>query len=79
MPIELAEMFPTDDVACKWFESVRWPKSPYCPRCGSMDVQSDTPHPSQTHRSPRCPKQPMFSLKTSNVKQVLDVIYSGWF
>ena len=32
--MELADMFPTEDSAREWFESVVWPKGRYCPRCG---------------------------------------------
>ncbi len=32
--MELTDMFPTEDSARDWFESVVWPEGRYCPRCG---------------------------------------------
>ena len=33
--IELLEMFPDDDAAQEWFESIRWPEGRTCAKCGS--------------------------------------------
>ena len=33
--IELLEMFPDDDAAQEWFESIRWPDGRTCAKCGS--------------------------------------------
>ncbi len=35
--LELAEMFPDDLAAERWFEKVRWGHEPSCPRCGGID------------------------------------------
>ena len=32
--MRLAQMFPNDESAMKWFEAVRWANGRYCPRCG---------------------------------------------
>ena len=32
---ELFDMFPTEEAATEWFESVVWPDGRYCPKCGS--------------------------------------------
>ena len=33
--IELMELFPDDDAAQEWFESIRWPEGRCCAKCGS--------------------------------------------
>ena len=37
--IDLFEMFPDEDAAREWFESVRWPDGRACPRCGSVKTR----------------------------------------
>ncbi len=37
--IELAEMFPNEESAIKWFEAVRWPNGRHCGHCGSCDTK----------------------------------------
>src|SRR3954447_16364238 len=32
-----APHFQSHDAAREWFESVRWPSGPTCPRCGTME------------------------------------------
>lgn len=36
--MELADLFPTEEVARAWFVRQRWPDGRYCPRCGSADT-----------------------------------------
>ena len=36
--IELAEMFPDEAAATKWFESMVWPNGRHCPRCGNTET-----------------------------------------
>lgn len=36
--MELAEMFPDEKAARKWFENVRWKHGRFCPKCGGMDT-----------------------------------------
>ena len=36
--IELADMFPDEETATKWFESLIWPNGRHCPRCGSVET-----------------------------------------
>ena len=76
--IELTRKFPNDDAAREWFESVVWPDGPYCPHCGSYNVQSGAKHPQMTHRCRSCPKKPFFSLKTGNVMQGSNLGYQTW-
>ena len=46
--VELVRLFPDDDAGRRWFETVFWPRGPYCPHCGSFNVQSDVQHPKMT-------------------------------
>ena len=36
--IELAEMFPDEATATKWFEALIWPNGRHCPRCGNTET-----------------------------------------
>ena len=55
---QLMKMFPTEEAARKWLESEIWPQGPYCPHCGSFNVQSGIKHSSMTHRCRDCPEPP---------------------
>ena len=52
--MEVADMFRYENVAREWIESVRWPDGPYCPKCGSFNVQSNIKHKTMTHRYRDC-------------------------
>ena len=75
---KLIGMFPNDDAARKWFESKLWPQGPYCPRCGSFNVQSNIKHKTMTHRCRDCKGQPMFSLKTGNIMEGSKLGFQTW-
>ncbi len=75
---QVCKMFPDDDKARQWFEKTRWPNGPYCPHCGSFNVQSQVKHPRMTHRCRDCPKKPFFSLKTGTVMQSSNLGYQVW-
>ena len=74
----LFRMFPTDEAAEAWFTAERWPGGPYCPHCGSRNVQCGIAHPTMTHRCRDCPKRRMFSLKTGTVMQGSPLGYRTW-
>ncbi|MYD93592.1 MAG: IS1595 family transposase [Chloroflexi bacterium] len=76
--INLFNMFPDDETAGKWFEDKLWPKGPFCPRCGSFDVQSGIKHGSMTHRCRSCPDKRRFSLKTGSVMEGSKLGYRVW-
>lgn len=75
---KLMRMFPTDDAAREWFESRIWPAGPYCPRCGSVNVQSGISHKTMTHRCRDCEGKPRFSLKTGNIMEGSKLGYQQW-
>ena len=76
--IELFRMFPDDKAAEKWFEQERWPDGPFCPHCGSTNIQEKTKHKSMTHRCRDCPGRPFFSLKTGTVMEGTKLGYQVW-
>ena len=57
--VEITNMFPNDEAAENWITEQRWPDGPYCPHCGSLNVQSGIKHSSMTHRCRDCPKRPI--------------------
>ena len=75
---KLIKMFPDDDAARAWFESKIWPDGPYCPRCGSCNVQAGIKHKTMTHRCRECDGRPMFSLKTGNIMEGSKLGYQTW-
>lgn len=76
--VKLMKMFPTGDAAREWFEARIWPHGPYCPHCGSANVQSGIKHRSMTHRCRDCDGRPMFSLKTGNIMEGSKLGYQTW-
>ena len=75
---KLVKMFPDDDAARRWFESRMWPGGPYCPHCGTTNVQCDIKHKTMTHRCRECEGKPRFSLKTGNIMEGSKLGYQTW-
>ncbi len=76
--VKLMRMFPSDDAARRWFEKQIWTDGPYCPKCGSFNVQSGIKHKTMTHRCRDCDGRPMFSLKTGNMMEGSKLGYQTW-
>ena len=63
--LQLAEMFPTEEAARQWFESIVWPTGErHCPRCASVDTH-ECSHAKMPYRCRDCRKY--FSVKTGTV------------
>ena len=64
--LELAEMFPTEEAARKWFESIVWPNEGErdCPGCGTLNTH-ECKHAKMPYRCRDCGKY--FSVKTGTV------------
>ena len=75
---KLMRIFPDDEAARKWIEAQVWPDGPYCPRCGSTNVQAGIKHKTMTHRCRECPNRPQFSMKTGTVMQGTKLGYQTW-
>ena len=75
---KLMAMFPDDEASRRWIEAQVWPTGPYCPHCGSFNVQADIKHNTMTHRCRECPNRPQFSLKAGTVMQGTKLGYQTW-
>ena len=76
--LEIADMFGDEEKAKAWVAEQRWPDCPYCPHCGSVNVQSNIKHKTMTHRCRDCEGKPMFSLKTGTVMEGSNLKYRVW-
>ena len=76
--LEIAEIFGDEEKAKAWVAEQRWPDGPYCPHCGSVNVQSNIKHKTMTHRCRDCEGKPMFSLKTGTVMEGSNLKYRAW-
>ncbi len=65
--VEITRMFPDDDTARAWIESVRWPEGPVCPHCGSHRITHPVAHKTMTHRCKDCRK--WLSVRTGTPMQ----------
>ena len=75
---KLMDMFPDNEAARKWLEKQIWPDGPYCPHCGSFNVQSGIKHKTMTHRCRDCAHRPQFSMKTGTVMHATKLGYRDW-
>ena len=75
---QLFKKFPDEGAAQVWFSEEFWPDGPYCPHCGSINVQASIKHPTMTHRCRDCPNRRMFSPKTGTVMQGSPLSYRTW-
>lgn len=73
---EVIKMFPDDAAAESWFSECRWPDGPWCPHCGSENVQSGTSHKSMPYRCRGCGKR--FSVRTKTVMASSNLGYQTW-
>ncbi|MXY85712.1 MAG: IS1595 family transposase [Chloroflexi bacterium] len=75
---DLFRMFPDDEAARQWFELARWGGEPWCPHCGSTNVQSGAKHPSMPYRCREkgCAKR--FSVRIKTPLQDSKLGYQTW-
>ncbi len=76
--LEIADMFRDNDEARQWIESVRWPQGPFCPKCGSFNVQSNIRHRTMTHRCRDCSGKPMFTVRVGTVMHRSHLTHREW-
>ena len=76
--MQVADMFRDESAARDWLASQRWPDGPYCPRCGSLNVQAGIKHKTMTHRCRECPGKPMFSIKMGTVMEGSNLPIRAW-
>ncbi|MDE0139148.1 MAG: IS1595 family transposase [bacterium] len=73
--IQLSQLFPNEDTARKWFESIIWPDGRECPHCGSDDTYEGT-HRTMPYRCRSCWKH--FSVKTGTVMASSKIPLRKW-
>ena len=76
--LQVADMFGDEDKARAWIEARRWPAGPYCPDCGSFNVQSSIKHRTMTHRCRTCPERTMFTLRKGCIMEGSKLPYRVW-
>ena len=79
--LQVADMFGTEAAAWSWIASKRWPNGPFCPKCGSFNVQSDIAHRTMTHRCRDCStgkSRTMFTLKIGTIMEGSKLPYRVW-
>ena len=74
--VEVIRMFPDDAAAERWFYKQRWPEDLYCPRCGDVNVQKKTTHPTMPHRCRGCRK--FFSVRTGTPMEASNLGFQVW-
>ena len=73
--LELARMFPDEDAARRWFESIIWADGRACPNCGSEDTH-EASHAKMPYRCRGCKRY--FSVKTGTVMAQSPVPLQKW-
>ena len=76
--LQIADMFRDEDTAREWIAEQRWPQGPYCPYCGSFNVQANIKHKTMTHRCRDCEDKPMFTLRTGSIMESSKLRYRAW-
>ena len=74
-------MFRDEDTARDWIAEQRWPDGPYCPKCGSFNVQSEIAHKTMTHRCRDCmsgKSKTMFTVRIGTVMEGTKMPYRAW-
>jgi len=74
---EIMEMFPTEEAAGKWFESIVWANGRTCPHCGSCDTkESECETVTVPYHCRSCQKQ--FSVRKGTVMEGSPLPYRKW-
>ena len=73
--IELMDMFPTEEAATEWFESIIWPDGRHCPKCGSKRTGNAT-HKKMPYWCSDC--RSYFSVKTGTAMQASKIPMRKW-
>ena len=75
---EIFKKFPDSKTAEDWFIQQRWGGNPYCPHCGSNNIQSGAKHHSMPFRCREKDCAKRFSVKTFTVMQSSNLDYQVW-
>ena len=74
--IELADLFPDEQAARKWFEAQRWADGAHCPNCGSTRVSAVASGKPMPWRCRDCRKH--FSVRTGTVMAESKLPFRKW-
>ena len=74
--LELAEMFPTEESAVQWFESILWEKDRPCPHCGSVNTRECKNGKPMPYRCKDCREH--FSVRTGTVLERSHIPMRKW-
>ena len=78
---QVVKMFDDEELAKAWIAAKRWPDGPFCPKCGSFNVQSDIRHKTATHRCRDCStgkSRTMFTLRVGTIMEGSKLPYRIW-
>ena len=73
--VQLMDMFPTEEAATAWFESVIWPDGRHCPKCGSVRTR-EASHRKMPYWCTDC--RSYFSVKTGTAMQASKIPLRKW-
>ena len=73
--VQLMDMFPTEEAATTWFESVIWPDGRHCPKCGSKRT-CEASHKKMPYWCSDC--RSYFSIKTSTAMHASKIPLRKW-
>ena len=73
--VQLMDMFPTEEAAMEWFESVVWPDGRHCPKCGSLRTR-EASHKKMPYWCSDC--RSYFSVKTGTAMQASKIPLRKW-
>ena len=73
--VELTDMFPSEEAATTWFESIIWPDGRHCPKCGSVRT-SEASHVKMPYWCTDC--RSYFSVKTGTAMQRSKIPLRKW-
>ena len=76
--LQAVKKFEDEEKSHRWFEEQLWPDDPFCPHCGSFNVQSGIKHPNMTHRCRDCSNRPMFSVRLGTILENTRLPYRTW-
>ena len=73
--VELMDMFPTEEAATEWFESIIWPNGRHCPKCGSKRTR-EASHRKMPYWCTDC--RSYFSVKTGTAMRASKIPLRKW-
>ena len=73
---QVMQMFPDEEAARKWMESIRWPVGICCPDCGSMNYGETPSHRSMDYRCRDCRRY--FSVRKGTVMERSHISLRKW-